>query len=924
MKKKRNWKKRVMTGSTAVMLMTSLSVFMPSPMIAYAEGEHDGRLTDRADHTDKDFDDYEYERMDEADFDAIIDGLEDLVTDTANADKVLDVIVGMEDYYCEASRNYSIAHIKSDLVADDEYWDDEVMFWDELTTNVGDKIMTSYNIIATSANSDVLHERVDDEDDWQDILDYNVMTQEQKDLSAKETELSLKYDILYNKEYTTKVNGQDCTLDDLAQLKGNGTIDQNGYDAAYADLMTQKNQERAELYLELVDVRTKLARSYGYSDFAEYAYEKRYGRDYTSSELDEYREQVKNYVVPLQDSMMLQLYGTYYDDLMDMFDKEMSEQDCLDTMRTYLPKISSDLLVSLDYMEDHHLYDLGISDEKAPGGYTISIGGYNAPFIYNCADGTIQDMETLIHEFGHYNEMYYMTADSWYYDEGNLDLAEIHSQGLELLFMDFADDIYGDCGEVMKLYTLFNLTYATVEGCKEDAFQYEVYKNADNLTVDKLNEIYYDCCKEYSGRFGSMMYESMAMSNNGLLPANQCYEWDEIPHTFQSPMYYISYSVSAAAVYELLDVILDDRDEGIDCYLALVDSEYQQEFQETLENIGLNNPIKNPRFDLYVDDISYMVGLVDERTVVNNYDPHIATTYWGGGGEAITPKPSDDPEPTDSADPTPTEKPEDTTDDGEDQDPAGKDHDEIDSRKTIALAVAGTMIGLALIIIVVVVVKAAKAKKAQQVVPNRPVNAPNPYLNTANQVQNMQAANVQTPNMQQNNGMGMQGGQPFNQQTQMNIAPQGGQPAANSVMPSVGNGSQVSTANIIQPSTQPINPYAQQPLQINPYANQAPNPYLQNLQAMQAQSAQQTTQMAQAAAQSVAQAQDAAVNMTPNATENYLQQMAQKIPAEQRASLAERIRQGDKIKTIQEVREATGAGLADAKAIVDDFEKFLL
>ena len=144
---------------------------------------------------------------------------------------------------------------------------------------------------------------------------------------------------------------------------------------------------------------------------------------------------------------------------------------------------------------------------------------------------------------------------------------------------------------------------------------------------------------------------------------------------------------------------------------------------------------------------------------------------------------------------------------------------------------------------------------------------------------------------------------------------------ANNVVPPAGDSSQISTANIIQPSTQPINPYAQQPLNINPYANQAPNPYLQNLQA---QSAQQTTQMAQAAAQSVAQAQDAAANMTPNATENYLQQIVQKIPAEQRATLAERIRQGDKIKTIQEVREATGAGLADAKAIVDDFEKFLL
>ncbi|MBR6157926.1 MAG: hypothetical protein IKQ27_13285 [Lachnospiraceae bacterium] len=942
MRKRDLWKRAIVTGATAAALFSNMTVL--------AAGEHDGRLTDRADHTDKDFDEYEYERMDEADFDAIIDGLDELVQDTANADKVLDVIVGMEDYYCEASRNYSIAHIKSDLVADDQYWDDEVMFWDDLTTNIGDKIMTSYNVIATSPNADVLHERVDDEDDWQDILDYTVMTQEQKDLSAKETELSLKYDVLYNKEYTTKVNGKDYTEDELAGLRGDGTLDSDGYNEALADLMQQKNQERAELYLELVDVRTQIARSYGYSDFAEYAYDKRYGRDYTTAELDEYREQVKNNIVPLQDELMMELYGTYYSDLMAMFNQGMTDQECLDTLRQYLPEISSDLLVSLDYMEDHHLYDLSISDEKAPGGYTISIGGYNAPFIYNCADGSIQDMETLIHEFGHYNEMYYMTADSWYYDEGNLDLAEIHSQGLELLFMDYAEDIYGDYADVMKLYTLFNLTYAAVEGCKEDAFQYEVYKNADNLTVEKLNQMYYDCCVEYSGKFGSMMYDSIGMGQGGYLPEKECYEWIDIPHTFQSPMYYISYSVSVAAVFELFDVILDDRDEGIDCYLALVDSEYQQEFQETLENVGLNNPIKNPRFDLYADDIKYAVGLVDERTVVDNYDPHIATTYWGEGGEAITHEQDGDPDPDEGTEPTTAVEPDETPDDDgdEDQAPADKDREEGDSRKTIALVVALGMIGLALVIIIVVIVKVSKSKKAQQgTVQNRAVNAPNPYMNQGmNNAQNMQAGGG---NPYAANGGGNIPQQPINPYMQQGqgIAPAQNMPAAGTQMPLAGNSTDISSANILnraESSINPyvsqssINPYAGQSVQINPYANQTPNPYLQNLQAMQTQATEQNAQMVQAAAQSSAQmvqnaaqsaeqAQNLAANVTQSVAgdaQNSLRQIAERIPAEQRAALAERVRQGDKITTIRDIREMTGASLADAKAIVDAFENFLL
>ncbi|MBR3516421.1 MAG: hypothetical protein IKO10_08920 [Lachnospiraceae bacterium] len=962
MRKRKLWQRVILSGSATIAMLATLSASSVS-----AAGEHDGRLTDRADHTDKNFEDYEYGRVDVADFDAIIDGLEDLVQDPANADQVLDVIVGMEDFYCEAARNYSIAHIKSDLVADDQYWDDEVMFWDELTTDIGDKIMTSYNVIATSLNADVLHERVDDEDDWQDILDYTVMTQEQKDLSAKETELSLQYDILYNKEYTTKINGKDYTEEELSDLVADGTINRDEYQAAYCDLLTQCNQERGELFLELVDVRTQLAKSYGYDNFAEYAYDKRYGRDYTTEELKDYRDQVKQYVVPLQDELLLELYGSHYSELMDMFEEEKSEQDCLDTLRKYLPEISSDLLVSLDYMEDHHLYDLSISDEKAPGGYTISIGGYNAPFIYNCADGTIQDMETLIHEFGHYNQMYYMTADSWYYDESNLDLAEIHSQGLEMLFMDYADDIYGDYADVMKLYTLFNLAYATVEGCKEDAFQYEVYTNPDGLTVEKLNEIYYNCCMEYSDRFGAMLNESISYGQSGQLPANQCYEWAQIPHTFQSPMYYISYSVSAAAVFELFDVILDDRDEGIDCYLALVDSEYQDSFQNTLNTVGLNNPIANPRFELYADDIRYELGLVDERTVVNNYDPHIATTYWGGGGEAIShgnDNSDPDAEPTEAAEPTPEEDEDDVVaDPGVDEQKEQATREAL-NRMAIAGVIAVVMFLAAILVIVVVIVKLKKEKKAEQgIALNRPVNAPNPYLEQNRAAQsNPMGGNSpyvqQNPYMQQGGNIAPQGQAPINPyagqagtanaaSTAGNIsqpanpymqqdAPIGGQITPNNTMINTTASDSISSANILEKSESSINPYtsqttinpyAQQPLQINPYANQTPNPYLQNLQQMQTQQQQSVAQVGQMAAQSTEQAQNAAQETMAAVTAEqamYLQQLTARIPADQKEGLVAMIRQGDKITAIGECRKLTGAGLAEAKELVEQFEKFLV
>ncbi len=587
----------------------TLTAAMLFPMAVRAD-DHEGVLVDDAEHTDLMFEDYEYYRMELSDFEQIVDGLEDLVLDEANADRVLEIIIAMEDYYNEMDRNYSIMNLYASIDCTDEGYKEEVKFYDVLSTEVGDRISQAYKTIAVSPCSDVLHERIDDEDEWQDILDYTELTEEQKDLSARETELSLSYDEMSIAEYTTEINGTKYTMDDLPTAFENGVIDQMSYLRGIGDITTQRNEALGNLYLELVDVRTQLARSYGYDNYADYAYDRIYDRDYTPEDLEEYRQSIRDYYVDLSAELYDQLFDVHYDSYKEMWEVELSVDESLKRLRDHIGDISPDLYVSYDYMVDHHLYDLSVSDVKAPGGFTTSIPGYNAPFLYNCASGDFSDMGTLIHEFGHYNEMYYMSADSWYYDVADIDIAEIHSQGLEMLFYDFYEDIYGEYADIMKIYNCFNLVYSAIEGVKEDAFQYEVYRNADGITLDDINQMYYEYCKEYGDQ---EYYNSFYLGTYGLTAQNSILEWVDIPHTFQSPMYYISYSVSVSAVEELRDRTLDDRDDGISVYLDLVEEEFQSGFQDTLINAGLNNPIANPRFDVYANNIRYTLGLSDER-----------------------------------------------------------------------------------------------------------------------------------------------------------------------------------------------------------------------------------------------------------------------------------------------------------------------
>lgn len=602
-------------GIRSVTLLTSVALLVPS-ITAYAVGR-DTELTSRVDHTDLSFEDFEYVEMQESDFDAIIADLPDIVDDTSKADEVLDIIIAMEDYYNQLDANYAIAHIYSDLDADNELYDERVQYMSDLGTSIGDKIYISYNMIATSKNSDVLRDRIDDDDDWQDILDYEPMTDEQKEWDALETELSLQYDTLYNKEITVEIDGEEYTQDELLDAVSAGDINYFDFLDGYYEINSQKNQELAELYIQLVEVRTKIAQSYGYDNYADYAYAEIYDREYTPADLTEYKDQVKEFYSPLLMEVYDE-YGNYSGDMSEIWDTEVSVDEIHEMFSAHLAEVSEDMLESYNYMIDHNLSDLEISDTKAPGGYTISISGdYNAPFMYNCASGDYSDLNTLIHEFGHYNEMYFAPYDEWYYGNCNLDLAEIHSQGLEAIYTEWEDEFYGDYADAMRMYNLLNSVYVVVEGAKEDAFQYEVYTHPDDLTVEKLNQMYYDVCEEY----GDLdLYDSVFLASYGYGNDDEVIEWVEIPHTFQSPLYYISYSISMAGVNELKVELNNDRDAGIEKYLQLVNIGTDAEYTASLEEVGINSPIENPRFELYAHNDRLIMGVDDGYDDGTNID----------------------------------------------------------------------------------------------------------------------------------------------------------------------------------------------------------------------------------------------------------------------------------------------------------------
>ena len=336
----------------------------------------------------------------------------------------------------------------------------------------------------------------------------------------------------------------------------------------------------ADLYLELVSVRRQMAELAGAASFSEYAYSAYYSRDYTPSDAQKIWQTAKADFAPLltkySDSVTQALRESGVDRTLDC-----SEHAVLDALRYGAERMSPEVREACSYLLEHGLYDISYSEDKLSTGYTSYLYSYEVPFIFNCPYGTHNDYSDMFHEFGHWLAAYYHSSDPLY-GVADFDLSELQSQGMEIMFLQFYDDIYAENAPLLRAEVLLNLVYGVVTGAMYDEFQQRVYAQ-ESLTRDELLAIFAAVYEDY----GFTPYDGYE------------YEWTNVIHNFQQPLYYISYAVSAIPALELYVDSLESPQDAMDTYLRVA-SMGDEDFYLTdaLRETGLSNTMKSPISDV--------------------------------------------------------------------------------------------------------------------------------------------------------------------------------------------------------------------------------------------------------------------------------------------------------------------------------------
>lgn len=400
---------------------------------------------------------------------------------------------------------------------------------------------------------------------------------EQLALQEQETALVDRYNTLKLEQENKTVSwqGKDWTLDQLYDAYVQGTLDARPYLTLSEQLLKEKNQVLGQIYLELVALRNRFAQSLGYENYAAYAYEAIYDRDYSL-------EQAQRFC-----SDLLTQFGSWYHDWENVmylspnldldevsaFYQGITAGQMLELVQGPLAQLDQELGELFRYMQDNQLLDLNDSEENLPSAFCNTLPAYGSAYLFVSEE--YFDPFTLVHEFGHYTNSCLAPDVSG----SQMDVAEIHSTGLEAIYH------VSGLPQVVDPSLLPGMTWSHLRYNFRTLLDAAVFGSLELAAYTKK-----DLDLDWLNRYAAQLFRQAGYQ---LSYGDVNYTWVDVHHLFQAPCYYISYGFANANALELMALAQEDPQAALACWQALVDQTDVLGYQKSVEQAGLQNMLQS-------------------------------------------------------------------------------------------------------------------------------------------------------------------------------------------------------------------------------------------------------------------------------------------------------------------------------------------
>ena len=366
-----------------------------------------------------------------------------------------------------------------------------------------------------------------------------------------------------------------------------------------------------EVYDGLVKVRAGMAKKLGFKSFIPMGYLRRRRFDYTEKELEVFRKQVREVVVPAAAKLYERQKEALWIDTLYYYDESIAspsgnpvpigdKEYLVGEAQKMYRELSKESGEFFDFMMEYELFDLDSKHGKRAGGYCTILPQYHAPFIFSNFNGTDADVNVLTHEAGHafagFTAAKYQKTPELCHSTSEIN--EIHSMSMELWTYPWMENFFGDKAEEYRKEHLADALMKIPYMLCVDEYQHKVFENPEMTTMERravwsgLEKIY----MPWRNYAGNEFLESGAF-------------WIKQQHIFLYPFYYVDYAMAQMGAFEFYTKMKEDRKAAWADYYKLCAAGGSMGYFDLLKYSGLHKVLEDGSVKIILKGVFEELGL---------------------------------------------------------------------------------------------------------------------------------------------------------------------------------------------------------------------------------------------------------------------------------------------------------------------------
>ena len=509
---------------------------------------------------------------------------------------------------------FDICYVRHTIDTNDEFYKQENDYLDEIQPLVQGLVTKYYTALVNSQFRGELEEK------WGGQL--FALAEAQLKTFVPEVVKDLQQENKLTSEYTKLVasakiffEGEERTLAQLQPFAESTDRDMRKKASEARFNFFRENEEKFdEIYDKLVKVRTNIAKKLEFNNFTELAYLRLGRTDYNTEMVAKFRDQVKEYIVPLAVKLRERQRERIGVDSLKYYDEGFKFESgnatpkgtpewIIDNGMKMYEELSSETKEFFDFMIDNNLMDLVAKKGKASGGYCTYIQDYKSPYIFSNFNGTSGDIDVLTHEAGHafqvYSSRHFEVPE---YNWPTYEACEIHSMSMEFFTWPWMELFFKEDTDKYKFAHLSEALLFLPYGVAVDEFQHFVYENPE-VTPQERKQAWREIERKY---MPDRDYDGNEYLENGAF-------WQRQGHIYSTPFYYIDYTLAQICAFQFWKRSREESENAWSDYLALCQKGGSQSFTELVKVANLISPFEDGCVQSVVGVIEEWLNSVDDK-----------------------------------------------------------------------------------------------------------------------------------------------------------------------------------------------------------------------------------------------------------------------------------------------------------------------